>query len=274
MIRIKHRTMNLGKPASHAACFLAGGLATLLAMSWVAPTAARKGDVARTLETATSSAPDRGGSWRGTPGPSASNQAGSSVGESDRLEGAVEVPLAVLGNLSQARGARRIDQPILDENDPVEAALNLTAREKELIQDRWDSVRSRLVEQESRALSATDLEDGSVRLTLPDLTNERRRLASEYGAFLEHTLGSQRGPAFGAIKQIDPMLASNTSERSIVVQVESVGDGLWGYRMTLEDESGTRVWVGDRIPDEIRHLADAAEIFPTIAEAAGGGEQK
>lgn len=44
--------------------------------------------------------------------------------------------------------------------------------------------------------------------------------------------------------------------------------------MTLEDASGTRVWVGDRIPRELRHLADAADIFPTIREAVRDTRQE
>ena len=264
--------MNLGKPASHLLVFIAGGLVTMGALKWSGSTVATNEDYSASIKPVRASDPARIGTWRASPEPLLADRVDASVAESGGIEGAVEVPLEVLGRLSQARGMRRLEQPILDGDDPVEAALNLTVREKELIQSRWEALRSQLVSHETNSVRSIDLEDGSVQLKLPDLSNERRRLAEEYGGFLEKTLGGDRGSAFRAIKQIDHMLTSNSGERTIVVQVESVGDGLWGYRMTLEDDSGTRIWVGDRIPDEIRHLADAAEIFPTITDAVGGDQ--
>lgn len=37
--------------------------------------------------------------------------------------------------------------------------------------------------------------------------------------------------------------------------------------MMIEDDAGKRVRVGANVPHELRHLADAAGVYPTVAAA-------
>ena len=179
----------------------------------------------------------------------------------------IAVPRSLLSSLSRSKAGRSLDQAILDDRDPVEAALNLKPAEKTRIQAEWQRTREELRQLEATSLEAEDLDDGSVRLVVPDLSDDRRKLAASFHASLTGILGNDRGEVFHAIKQVDDILGSASAERSIIVKTESVGEGRWGYRMTLNDSTGRRVWVGANIPEEIRHLTDSAGIFPTITEA-------
>jgi len=189
-------------------------------------------------------------------------------------DGRIEVPASLLEAMSRSRSKRGINQDILDNIDPAEKMLGLTEAEKAKIESAWQSVCDDLRSLEKASLKATDQEDGAVRLSLPDLSNRRGELAESFKSTLTGTLGQDRGEAFHAIKQVEDMLASGAGERSITVKTESVGEARFGYRMTLEDASGQRVWVGENIPDEIRHLTDAAGIFPTTKEAAEAQPQE
>ncbi len=185
-------------------------------------------------------------------------------------ENTIRIRVDLLQTLAKSRGSRRLDQSLLEESDPIEAALGLTDDEKTRIRVRWEALLGELRAVEAGVLKTEDLEDGSVRLRLPDLSRERGRLASGFKDNLESTLGRDRAVAFSALKQLEGVLSENSGERSVTIKVESVGQNQWSYRMTLEDGAGKRVWVGGNIPDELRHLADAAGIYPTVAEAMAG----
>ena len=54
---------------------------------------------------------------------------------------------------------------------------------------------------------------------------------------------------------------------SMQLTPEETGDGSWRFHMVLEGPAGRRVWVGERVPDEIRHLAGDAYIDLETDEA-------
>ncbi|MES2981113.1 MAG: hypothetical protein V4727_02275 [Verrucomicrobiota bacterium] len=184
-------------------------------------------------------------------------------------ESMISVPISLLKSLSIAKSNHTMGQAILDDNDPVEAALGLTSVEKDRIQNDWQRASEKVREIEITALTTKDLEDGSVVLSLPDLSKERKDIAKQFMSSVTQTLGAERGEAFYATKQVDSRFAADAGERSVTVKIESAGEGEWSYQMSLQDASGSRVWVGESIPLELRHLADAAGILPTIEEAVG-----
>jgi hypothetical protein len=178
------------------------------------------------------------------------------------------VPISLLKSLSIAKSNYTIGQPILDDNDPIEAALGLSSEEKERIHNNWENACEHVREIEVKSMTTKDLDDGSMLLSLPNLSKQRREIADQFMNSVTQTLGAERGGAFNATKQVDSRFASESGERSIAVKIEPAGEGQWSYKMSLEDASGSRVWVGGSIPQEIRHLADAAGILPTIEEVA------
>jgi hypothetical protein len=243
-------------------CFVAGGMTTIFLSSELGDS-----DVQHTALTAdsensrTKQKPRFGLSWNG------SGNSPRQAQQPDRAnlhDSKISVPITLLESLSLSKSTRSIGQPILDENDPVEAALGLTSVEKERILNDWQRSCENLRRLEVGALDSKDLEDGTVLMNLPNLSRERKEIAGQFMDSLNQTLGTERGAAFYATKQVNNMFAADSGERSIAVKVESVGNNKWSYRMSLNDASGSRVWVGDSIPLEIRHLADAAGIFPTI----------
>jgi hypothetical protein len=211
----------------------------------------------------TKSKPRFGLSWGGS---SKSERTAPKAGRVGADSSMISVPISLLESMSLGKSTRSMGQSILDGNDPVEAALGLTSVEKERIQNDWDRARENVRDIEVKALTTKDLEDGSVLLSLPDLSKQRRDIATQFGNSLTQTLGSERSEAFFAIKQVNNMFAVDAGERSVAVKIEAVGEDQWSYKMSLDDSSGSRVWVGESIPNEIRHLADAAGILPTIEE--------
>ncbi len=179
-------------------------------------------------------------------------------------ESMISVPISLLKSLSIAKSNYSIGQPILDVNDPVEAALGLSSVEKDRIENDWQRANERVREAEVTSMQTNDMDDGSVVLTLPDLSKERKEIAKQFMNSVNQTLGEERGGAFYATKQVDNRFAADAGERTITVKIESVGEGQFSYNMSLQDAAGSRVWVGESIPLEIRHLADAAGISPSI----------
>lgn len=113
-------------------------------------------------------------------------------------------------------------------------------------------------------MTSEELNEWSVRINLPDLATSFTSLGDDFRSTVHGALGENRGEAFLAVKQIDGMFSPLGGARSYTVTSESIGDGNWRYRMTLEGESGTRVWVGASVPEELRHLTDGANIAPSL----------
>lgn len=244
-----------------ALCFAAGGISGVMLSS----NAPAEKPTNQTPALPTKDKQRFGLNWTNTT--SGSGSAGKPT-RSSSGDGLVTVPLSLLESMSLAKSTRSIHQAIVDDNDPIDQAMGLTYTEKQRIQNDWKRASDKLREAEVRAMTSEDLEDGSVLIKVPNLSRERKEIAEEFKSALAKTLGDERGEAFYATKQIQHVIAADAGERKIAVKVDSVGDNLWSYRMTLTDATGEeRVWVGESIPHEIRHLGDAAGIFPTIDEA-------
>lgn len=166
----------------------------------------------------------------------------------------VLVPTALIGELSAAAGVRTLDQELFTRDGRIEEALGITEREKAMIQTSWRAVRQKIRDIEAASMTTEDIDDWTVRITVPDLATSIRPLAGEFRSEVSQALGGDRSKAFLAAKQIDTVFSPPVGERTYEVTSESVGDGQWRFRMNLSGPEGNRVWVGDTIPEEIRHL--------------------
>ncbi len=195
----------------------------------------------------------------------------SGLADPDRDGRLVVVPASLLGTLSQAAGKRSMDQDLFSQDGALEAYLQITDREKKYVQQAWRSVQKEMRQYESNAAQAEDLDDGSVKITVPDMSLAMKGFGDEFSDTVKNALGENRADAFLQMKQVGRLLTAVEGEQVYKVKVESVGDGRWRYHMAYESPGGRRVWVGERVPDAIRHLTDAANIDPDMNPEESGG---
>jgi hypothetical protein len=178
----------------------------------------------------------------------------------------VVVTTDLIARLSQSGSSRNLGQALIDPDGAIEQALQISEQEQAQIQTSWESTKQGLKEQEVRASLIQEMEDMSVRITIPEMASQLDVISKQFNQSVQRTLGQNRGDVFLAAKQVDQALAKSSAERTYTIVAESPKEGEWRFNMTLESPAGRRVWVGESIPDEIRHLTDAAKIFPTISD--------
>ena len=185
----------------------------------------------------------------------------------------VTVPTSLILELSLATGTRSAGQALFSRDGKIEKILKITDQEKAMVQKAWRQSRQKIQELEANASTSESLEDGSVKITVPDLAKGMGDLGEGFQSTVEKTLGENRSEVFLAMKQVDRIFAPSAGERTYSVAVESIGDGRWRYHMTLEGAGGRRVWVSENVPNEIRHLTDAAKIVPTMNQPSSEDEE-
>ncbi len=186
----------------------------------------------------------------------------------------LSVPAALIRELSLAGGIRSAGQDLLSRDGKMEELLQITDQEKAVVQKAWTQSLQKIKELEASSSQSEDQEDGSVQITVPDLSRDRAELGKGFQSLVNDTLGDNRGDVFLAMKQVDRMFAPQSGQRVYTVSVEAIGDGRWRYHMVSVDGEGKRrVWVGEKVPNEIRHLTDAAKIVPSINPPEDGGEE-
>ncbi len=229
---------------------------------------------AKTVEPtrAWSSRPTGGGVVDGTSGEYRSSDPVPDSGFGDSPERLVVIPAALLAELSLAGGNRTLDQALFSQDGRIEELLRITDREKAGVQTAWRASRQKVRDLETASALREPLEDGSLRITLPDLSTARKRVGDQFGSSLKGILGENRGETFLATKQIGRVFEPTEGERTYLVSPEEIGDGRWRFRMTVEDAGGQRVWVGETIPNELRHLVGEAQLVaePDAAADASG----
>ena len=181
----------------------------------------------------------------------------------------VTVPRELIELLSRAAGNRSAGQPLFSQDGKLEEALQIVDREKAELQTAWHASRRKIRDLEAETSTAEDLEDGSVRITVPNLADRMEGLRKGFSSSVRNILGNNRGEVFLSMKQADQLFTPPEGDRTYTVSPEPVGDGSWRFRMTLESANGRRVWVGGNIPDEILHLTAAAHIIPRLDEDTG-----
>jgi len=185
----------------------------------------------------------------------------------------VVVPAALLAELSLASGHRSLDQALFSQDGRIEELLRITDREKAGVQTAWRESRQKVRDLETASALRDSLEDGSLRIILPDLSAARKQVGDQFGSSLKGILGENRGETFLAIKQVGQTFESTDGGRSYLISPEEIGDGRWRFRMTLEDADGQRVWVGETIPNELRHLVGDAQLVSEPDAGADASDQ-
>ncbi len=188
----------------------------------------------------------------------------SGLVDPDRDGKLVVVPATLIGELSLAAGERSWGQDLFSQDGAVEQYLQITDREKKEVQQAWRAAQKEMREYESHAAKTEDLEDGSVKITVPDMSLAMKGFGDDFNASVKKSLGENRADAFLQMKQVGRVMEPVEGDQVYTVRVEAAGDGRWRYHMSYESPEGRRIWVGESVPEEIRHLTDAAKINPQM----------
>lgn len=188
----------------------------------------------------------------------------SGLNEPGRDGKLVVVPAALIGRLSQAGGSRSLGQDLFSQNGEVEQYLQISDREKRELQSAWRSTQKEMRMYQSNAAQTEDMEDGSVKITVPDMSSAMKGFGDGFHASVVEALGQNRADAFVEMKQVNRILAPVEGDQTYTVKVEAAGGGRWRYHMSSQGPEGRRVWIGDSIPKEIRHLTNVAKIQPSM----------
>lgn len=176
----------------------------------------------------------------------------------------VVVPSSLLDEMSRAKGSRSLAQDLFSRDGKLEAYLQITDKEKSAIQRAWRQSQSAIRKLEKESARTEDLADGSVRITLPDLSDGMKEFGNDFKSQTSDVLGGNRAEAFLAVKQIGSLFSPSAGERVYTVKTEAVGNGRWRYHMRETGPGGSKTWVGETVPAAIRHITDAARINPNL----------
>ena len=185
----------------------------------------------------------------------------------DKPEGdMLRVPSGLIAGLSEAQGSRRLDEDLFSGNGVVESALEITASEKAAIQKAWRATLAEIRAAETGAVRSEAIDEWSQLITVPDLTAQVAALGAGLRGEVHEALGQDRADVFLAAKQVDRMFSQAPAGRTLKVTTEEIGNGQWRFRIEQEGGEGRRVWLGETIPDELRHLTAAAGIGPKLGD--------
>lgn len=177
----------------------------------------------------------------------------------------VVVPVAFLEGVSGSNAGVTLQKGLFGQDRSLEDLLQISEGEKVHLQRAWRKARRDIENSESNRLNFEDVEDGSVRITVPDMAEKFRLIGGEFETLTGEVLGVNRARAFLASKRIGEVFSPEAGERVYTVNVEAVGDGRWRYRMSSSEPGGAnKVWVGESIPQAYRHLTDKAQINPDL----------
>lgn len=181
----------------------------------------------------------------------------------------VVVPASVLSNLSSQLGVRTFAQDLFSNDGRDEAGLQITDQEKAKVQRAWQQIRAKVKKLETGACTTRDLPDGTVQISLPDLTEAMTGLGGEFKSASADVLGDNRAEAFRAIKQTDKLFHRQKGEQTVTVKMEAIGNGLWRYHIVRRSGGQTvSQTIGSTIPASLRHLTDKAGIRPALPTPA------
>lgn len=176
----------------------------------------------------------------------------------------VVVPKKLITALSYHGAVPSYSKNLFLGDGKVEEALEITDYEKAEIQTAWRLTQQKIRDMETTSMKTEEVDDSTVKITIPDMSDLIKPLGGNFQKQLRSSLGKDRADAFIAAKQVDRIFSSEPGEQSYTVTPESTGDGTWRFRLSMEGPSGRKVWVGENIPEELRHLTDAARILPSF----------
>jgi len=185
----------------------------------------------------------------------------------DENQSLVVVSTSLLEKLAARKGNQTLKEDLFSQDGELEEILQITDQEKEKLQGAWKEARQIRRKLEVSRSEAERLSDGSVKITVPGLAQEVADIGNSFYEQLVLELGDNRASAFASLRQLDSAFQLLNEESKYTVKVESTGDGGWRYKMSVQGPSGSKSWVGESIPESIRHLAEAADI-PVKLEVA------
>ncbi len=178
----------------------------------------------------------------------------------------VEVSVGFLGGISKVPPVRSCRDDLFRADDETIGWLKINEREQQGLEKAWAAHRVEVEMLEVSRSSSKELDDGSVDILVPDLSDELRLVGNRFADEVRNLIGPERGDVLLQMKQIDRAFASDAGDRHYQVRVEPTGDGKWRFHMIYRDNENHRVWVGDSVPNEIRHITDAARIANHVSE--------
>lgn len=182
----------------------------------------------------------------------------------DRQDNLLVVPAELIEELSLQANIRSFDSDIFSGSEKVEQYLEITHEEKSTISKAWVIAQNGVKKLAVQSAMSENLADGSVKIEIPEVTNDTNTLSNTFFAVVKSTLGENRGNAFLAINQVSRLFSQSLGARIYTVKMEEIGDGGWRYHMTLEHAGHRKVWIGDNIPKDIRHITNLARIIPDL----------
>ena len=181
----------------------------------------------------------------------------------------VTLSTKALEAVARATGINVTRKEIFGTDDAVAKALQITDREQARIREHWRRAQQKIRQEEVTHANIVEREDGSVSIKVDPLTEFRDAQREVFTDAVVSELGVDRGAALIALKGGDELLGGRKNKLEVVVSMEETGDGSWRFRIQEMSGETRRVLVGKSVPEEIRHLTDAANIARRVRE---GGE--
>lgn len=175
----------------------------------------------------------------------------------------VVVPTSLLRKYSNASASQVVRAGLFANSKEIQKALNITDQEKAQMQRNWREVRTRMRRVEIETATVEELEDGAVKINVPDLKDRYMVLGRDFGQRLVGILGENRATAFSAAQHLGEVF-SPEGESSYTIRMEATGNGYWRYHISQSGAQGGGAWVGAKVPAHLRHLTVHANIVSEL----------
>ncbi len=182
---------------------------------------------------------------------------------------AIEIDSATLERLALQMGARVPEFHLFEADDPSLDFIGITESEKVSLEEAWEGAKEGMKGYAAQvSVYRWEDDDSSVAITVPPLGEEGARQREFLAGEIREILGETRASGFLALKRIGEVFGSGGEEQKYTIFVEFAGNGFERYRIIRRIGDEERQWIADAIPDEIRHLTNAAGIEPRVHDIA------
>lgn len=181
----------------------------------------------------------------------------------DEQNDLVVVPTSLLGLYSNTSTSQILRAGLFANSKEIQQALKITDQEKAQMQRNWREVRKQMKRIELNAAKVEELENGAVKINVPDLKESYMGLGRDFEQSLVNVLGENRATAFSAAQHLEGVF-SPEGEASYTVRMESTGNGYWRYHISQSGAQGGGTWVGTKVPAHLRHLTERANIVSEL----------
>ena len=191
----------------------------------------------------------------------------------DEKNDLVVVPTSLLGKYSKSSTSQILRAGLFANSKEIQQALKITDQEKAQMQRNWREVRKQMKRVERDAAKVEELENGAVKIQVPDLKESYMGLGRDFEQSLVNVLGENRATAFSAAQHLEGVF-SPVGEASYTIRMESTGNGYWRYHISQSGAQGGGTWVGTKVPVYLRHLTERANIVSELKTPAEESEEE